>query len=1144
MDLKDFPMLSEDVLSLSTDEGIDGFQTGRAIFLQAYQDEWLAVQGDERIKVNCSAADQDLFSRLVLRDQVRWLLTSKQGSSKLLVQYCAPVEVSAMQLEIGVDELIADDLFSKQEITDKNIDLACRWLADQFLVRGLAESDWLTVARFSNSASKGGFQLLGKGWRADVEQLQGRGLLIKRITRHSRRDGAFSLLIGQFEFRDVSVAAVLNSASQQALLDAALRDSASYLELWNLYNDKEWQSELKKAETLRSLRFVQWMSDEEGRENVWRLTPKSQDDYREFRDRWRSLELPADTQVDLGVDPPDWAEELAMDESTADQNTPRGTIRFERDAVVFKSASTRPGVRPKKPEGWLYLSLAGHRTVGKRRLAAKHSIDLGKRLPQLKWLLEGVTVPASRRRSIDGLTPYALETFKGGKPTEKQALALDAALNTPDIAIIIGPPGTGKTQVIAALQRRLAEETQDRNIAAQVLISSFQHDAVDNALNRSDVFGLPGARVGGKRGGQDEGSVIDPWLDRQGSHLQKQIAEQYSKYPELECIRDLSTRLALARIAGTSPSHQAETFTGILDALRELDGNGLMLSPKLESQLEDYIEHLQRQTPLSKANGQNAQALRRVRALRVERNAFNDDGLDRAWDLLSWLKRDNTHSNTDLLALLQDAADNTQPSDSMLHDLAAWKNKLLDQLMPDYRPAELRRQADPEAVALLDEIDRHLECRLRQRKQGVAWVLEQLADSLEMDRKAAQAVVYEYSMVVGATCQQAAGRQMASLKAVSGSGSTGMASLKAVSGIDSPGIEFDTVVIDEAARANPLDLFIPMAMAKRRVVLVGDDRQLPHMLEPDIEGQLQEEHQLTELQLMAFRSSLFERMRVKLQDLEKVDNIRRVVMLDTQFRMHPLLGDFVSKQFYESVGLGQIRSKRAADEFAFSEAFLTALGPLASDYRDRICQWIDLPASQGKDQRRGTSRVREVEAQRIADEVVRLLKAGGDSLSIGVITFYASQRDLIMEKLAEQRVDDTPLMEFRNGAFESHEHFKWARKIRGDGSVSMEERLRVGSVDAFQGKEFDVVLLSCVRTYQPARPGQDVGDTTEREKQLNRQFGFLRLPNRMNVAMSRQRQMLICVGDAALATAPEAQEAIPALVAFYQMCGGEHGSLR
>ncbi|MGU2238464.1 hypothetical protein ACSESK_17945 [Pseudomonas aeruginosa] len=145
MELKDFPMLSEDVLALSTDERIDGFLAGQAIFLQSYQDEWLAVQGDSRVRVNCAPADHGLFSRLVMRDQSRWLLTSKQGG-KLLVQYCAPVEVSAMQLELGIDELIADDLYGKQEIADKSIDLACRWFAEQFLVRGLAEGDWLVGA--------------------------------------------------------------------------------------------------------------------------------------------------------------------------------------------------------------------------------------------------------------------------------------------------------------------------------------------------------------------------------------------------------------------------------------------------------------------------------------------------------------------------------------------------------------------------------------------------------------------------------------------------------------------------------------------------------------------------------------------------------------------------------------------------------------------------------------------------------------------------------------------------------------------------------------------------------------------------------------------------------------------------------------
>lgn len=267
-------------------------------------------------------------------------------------------------------------------------------------------------------------------------------------------------------------------------------------------------------------------------------------------------------------------------------------------------------------------------------------------------------------------------------------------------------------------------------------------------------------------------------------------------------------------------------------------------------------------------------------------------------------------------------------------------------------------------------------------------------------------------------------------------------------------------------------------------------------------------------------------------------------MLDKQFRMHPLLGDFISQQFYEKEGLGRVEPGRSAEEFVFDEGFLRALGPLASAYRDKVCQWIDLPASAGLAEKSGTSRIRTIEAERIAQEVAQLLKAGGETLSVGVITFYAAQRELIMEKLSEIRLEGVPLMEKRNGTYEPHENFRWVRKYRADGSFSQEERLRVGSVDAFQGKEFDVVLLSCVRTWRQPRSSSAADDAAAREQMLNELFGFLRLPNRMNVAMSRQRQMLLCFGDAALATAPEALEAAPALAAFHTLCGGVHGTLR
>jgi superfamily I DNA and/or RNA helicase len=56
-------------------------------------------------------------------------------------------------------------------------------------------------------------------------------------------------------------------------------------------------------------------------------------------------------------------------------------------------------------------------------------------------------------------------------------------------------------------------------------------------------------------------------------------------------------------------------------------------------------------------------------------------------------------------------------------------------------------------------------------------------------------------------------------------------------------------------------------------------------------------------------------------------------------------------------------------------------------------------------------------------------------------------------------------------------------------------RLRVDTVDAFEGREEDVVVISLVRS----NPHGDLG--------------FLRLPNRLNVAVSRARRLVAVVGD-------------------------------
>ena len=87
-------------------------------------------------------------------------------------------------------------------------------------------------------------------------------------------------------------------------------------------------------------------------------------------------------------------------------------------------------------------------------------------------------------------------------------------------------------------------------------------------------------------------------------------------------------------------------------------------------------------------------------------------------------------------------------------------------------------------------------------------------------------------------------------------------------------------------------------------------------------------------------------------------------------------------------------------------------------------------------------------------------------------------------------------------------------------------RLRVGTVDAFQGREFDAVFLSIVRCND--HRGSD-------ELMLRKRFGHLRSINRMCVSMSRQQRLLIVVGDSAMTTQEGAAAAIPALVKFRQL---------
>jgi hypothetical protein len=497
------------------------------------------------------------------------------------------------------------------------------------------------------------------------------------------------------------------------------------------------------------------------------------------------------------------------------------------------------------------------------------------------------------------------------------------------------------------------------------------------------------------------------------------------------------------------------------------------------------------------------QVLRRVRALRVTPVGFADDGPDRATEARLSLEQSGATVAPEDLAALADLEDAVALDEAGASAATALRDHLLDALL-DYRPPLIRHRLDGEGLRLIGTIEEALEDRLKSSRKGISGILARYRDTFVNHPARSRETVREYAMVVGATCQQAA--------------SAAMAGLKELSGIGDAGIAFDTVIIDEAARANPLDLFIPMSMAVKRIILVGDHRQLPHLLEPEVENELAESHGLTEDQKRAFQDSLFERLWRQLKDREAIDGFSRVVMLDTQFRMHPVLGQFISEQFYEKERLAHLKSGREPSDF-MSEI---------PGYEGKVCAWLDVPFCPDSESKSTTSWKRESEVLHVADEVERLLKACAPTVSIGVITFYSAQRDAIFKALSGKGVTE---WDAEGGGW------RVAPQVQQGGV----ERLRIGSVDAFQGKEFDIVLLSVVRSNDQrlSQPG-----TEDFEKKANRKYGHLRLSNRLNVAMSRQRSLLVAVGDSAMARGPDAEIAVPALAAFLNLCGGLHGLVR
>ncbi|KAJ6405201.1 hypothetical protein OIU84_013221 [Salix udensis] len=247
---------------------------------------------------------------------------------------------------------------------------------------------------------------------------------------------------------------------------------------------------------------------------------------------------------------------------------------------------------------------------------------------------------------------------------------------------------------------------------------------------------------------------------------------------------------------------------------------------------------------------------------------------------------------------------------------------------------------------------------------------------------------------------------------------------------------FDMVVIDEAAQASEVAVLPPLALGAARCVLVGDPQQLPATVISKAAGTL------------LYSRSLFERFQ---------QAGCPTMLLSVQYRMHPQIRDFPSQYFYQG---------RLTDSESVANL------PDETYYKDPLLRpYLFYDVTHGRESHRGgsVSYQNMHEAQfclQLYEHLQKSIKSlGMGRISVGIITPYKLQLKCLQQEFS--------------AVLKSEEG----------------KDIYINTVDAFQGQERDVIIMSCVRA-------------------SNHGVGFVADIRRMNVALTRARRALWVMGNA------------------------------
>ncbi|XP_026543099.1 probable helicase senataxin isoform X2 [Notechis scutatus] len=246
------------------------------------------------------------------------------------------------------------------------------------------------------------------------------------------------------------------------------------------------------------------------------------------------------------------------------------------------------------------------------------------------------------------------------------------------------------------------------------------------------------------------------------------------------------------------------------------------------------------------------------------------------------------------------------------------------------------------------------------------------------------------------------------------------------------------VIVDEAGQTCEVETLIPLIHGCKKLVLVGDPKQLP----PTIKSLRAQDYR--------YDQSLIGRLckHLKEQDQENISGKFPVLQLTVQYRMHPEICHFPSRYIYE--GLLTTDGKIEEDRFSLAWPFQP---------------YVLFDVSDSREERENDSYCNPQEVMLLAElmKVIKGRKKDISSRQIGIITPYNAQKRRIQKQLDR---------EF------------------GENSVG-----EVDTVDGFQGREKDCIIVTCVRANSPQGS-----------------IGFLKSLQRLNVTITRAKYSLFILG--------------------------------